>query len=307
MGISNLHTLYEVTHDTTQIPQITSMAMSPENQVAAEAMSGEVFPRFAVLLSQSPVTSFDTSSIAIALATCGLTGSDIAALAARLAFYAQKYAQGAMRASGSNHRKMTINEGIVIPTRLAVPHQSNATLTYQVAITYDGSNNPIVLSESVALPAAATVHVLHTIGQMTVAGNVFTQLSNFSIDFGSTIKTDGSDSDIWPTHASIETIAPRIQLQGSEVKWWIDSGGIPLLGAAAAHADTICYLRKRSATGFVADGTAEHIKFTAKGLVHHTNLFGASAGASAESAIEIVTEYDGTNYPLTIDTASAIT
>lgn len=307
MPVSQLHTPYEVTHGAVQIPQVMSLSMSPEDQLSAEAVSGEVFARFIALVGQAPTTGFDTTAVASALATCGLTGSNIGGLGAGLGFYAQKYAEGARRAGAASHRKMLISDGIVVPSNLNVAHQGNATLTYQVAITYDGSNNPIVLSENQSLPAAATTRALHTIGPFTLAGVLLTQISNLSIDLGVAIKTEGSDSDIWPTYASIETIVPRIRVQGSDIQWWIDSGGLPLTGGTPVHADSSFYLRKRSRTGFVANNVAEHIRGTFRGLAHHTQLFGAQAGDKAESAIEIVCEYDGSNNPITFDTTSTIT
>jgi hypothetical protein len=57
----------------------------------------------------------------------------------------------------------------------------------------------------------------------------------------------------------------------------------------------------------VADVTAEHIKLTAAGMATIENIFDDQADEPAQVSCEITTNYDGTNVPITIDTASAIT
>jgi hypothetical protein len=59
----------------------------------------------------------------------------------------------------------------------------------------------------------------------------------------------------------------------------------------------------------VANGTAQHISFTADGLAIPETLFEGSAGRNppAEVSLSIPLKYDGTNAPIVVNTATAIT
>ena len=165
-----------------------------------------------------------------------------------------------------------------------------------------------MLTESQALPAGLTDAERFTLGPVTIESILLAQVRRFELDFGIEVKTEGSDSDIWDTYCSIESIQPTLTLRGIDLNWWKDSGGVPLTGKAATHANTKIYLRKRAAGAtFVADETAQHIKFTADGLAHIDDGFSADANNKAEASLVLPMRYDGTNNPLVVNTASAIT
>jgi len=306
MAVSQLHTLYAVVHDSTAIPGVTRLNIDPQDQISAEATGGEAFTRFAALVGQDPITGFDCLGIATALGLVGLTGDNIADLANKLTLYAYKMAEGGVRAGAGAHRKMVINDGLIIPQRLSVPHRGNATLTYQILITYDGSNDPIVLTESQSVPTAPSDVERFGLGPVSFGGVTLAQIRQFDIDFGITAVAESADGDLWPTTASIQTILPKVTLRGIDPTWFA-AAGVPLAGKTGAHANSILYLRKRNQTGYVANGTAEHIKFTVDGLAHLVPLFDARGSTPAETGVVIECEYDGSNNPITIDPASAIT
>jgi hypothetical protein len=131
------------------------------------------------------------------------------------------------------------------------------------------------------------------------------QLLGLEIDFGLRVRKDSSDSEIWPQFVSIEVAQPRITLRGNRSKWF-GAAGVPLAGLNGTHANTSLYLRKRAAGGtFVANATAEHIKFTAAGLAYVDKPGSFSGNNPGETSITLVTKYDGTNYPITVNTAIA--
>ena len=308
MSISNAHGLYGVVIDSTVIGGIGRLFINTGTEVRGEPSSGEVWARFQSLVAQKPRAQFNTMALAAALAKSALTGASIAGMTAGLNLYAQQHAAGGTRTSGSAHRKHTIKHGLLVPRRLTCEHQGDAVLEYEAIITYDGSNQPVVLTESQALPAGLTDAERFTLGPVTIESILLAQVRRFELDFGIEVKTEGSDSDIWDTYCSIESIQPTLTLRGIDLNWWKDSGGVPLTGKAATHANTKIYLRKRAAGAtFVADETAQHIKFTADGLAHIADGFSADANNKAEVSLVLPMYYDGTNNPLVVNTASAIT
>jgi hypothetical protein len=305
--VASAHTSYAVIHDTTAIPGITAVNLTSGGRAVAPVTGGMIYSRFAHIAGQDPGLQFDTAAAQEALDLCALVGTDIGTLGAGLSIFAQKIAEGGLRAGATSHKKMVINEGTLYLARLRCDHQGNLTATYQAVLTYDGSNDPIVLTEGQSLPTDPTDVIRHTIGQTTVGAIALTGIGSIEIDTGIRPIALGSDSDHWPTFSGLAQIAPRIIVRGNSVDWWKDSGGIGLSGAAATHANTIIYFRKRTKVGFVADVTAEHIKISAAGVAQLTDLWNVAGSDPGQLALEVVCDYDGTNAPILINTASAIT
>lgn len=307
MTVATKHGLYGVEIDATLIGGITNLGTRTGEEVRNEPTSGEIYARFQSLVAQKPGAEFTTLNIAAALDACGLTGVDIGGLAAGLNLYAQKHVEGGTRAGAASHRKYTIKDGILVPRVLSVDHQGDATLRYEAVAIYDGANDPIVIADSQSLPGGLTDAQRFTIGPVTIESVSLAQVRRFELDFGLQVVSEGADSDIWDTFISIESIQPQITLRGIDVEW-LKSTNIPLLGKAVTHTNTAIYLRKRAAGGtFVADGTAEHIKFTAAGLATIDTPFEADGNDAGETSLTLPLKYDGVNVPLVINTTSAIT
>jgi len=281
------------------------MGIVTGTQVVGVVTSGGVYKRFQSIAGQQPTAEFATLAIDAALDALPATGKNIADLSAGLLLYAQKHLQGGTRTTGAAHRKFTIAEGVIVPRQLAVSHLGDASLSYDVIVLYDGSNDPIVVTDSVALPSDAT-ESRFTIGTVKLGNVTLDHIRSLEIDFGLNAVTEGADSEVWDRFCSIETIAPAVTLRGVDIEW-LKAANIPLTGKEGTHANSIIYLRKRDQGGtFVADGTAEHIKFTADGLITIGDVFSGSGSSAGEASVRMDLEYDGSNAPLTVDTTSEI-
>ncbi len=306
MSLTSIHGLYGVTVGAGFIGGITEQGAPTATEVSADALSGEAYARVLAVIKQDPKLTFTTKHLAEALVAASVTGVAIAA-GSTVIFYAQKWLKGGMRTPGSSHLTYTLTEGLLVPRSLSVQHQQDATLGYEALITWDGSNDPIVLAATAAVPAASTAKELFSLGGITLGSIAIPAAQSLEIDFGITAEQYGADSDVWPTLAAISEIKPTLTLKGLDATL-VKSAGIPLLGKVATHADTTIYLRKRAAGGtFVADATAEHIKLTAAGLVTVENVFEASGNSPGTVDLKMTCEFDGTNAPITVDAASAIT
>jgi hypothetical protein len=310
MGVSTKYTIYGVEFDSTLLGGITHTDMPIGTEVRAEQTSGEVYPRMTTKVAENPRINLSTLNIAAALDLCGLTGLDISGLTTGLKLFGQKYDEASVPATGAVHRKFTVVEGLVVPRRLSVDHQGDARLDYEVLCTYDGSNDPIQVSDTtVTLPSGLTDSERFTLGKFTLGSNLMGDLRSLEIDFGIDARFEGGDSDVWPTFSWIASILPRVSLT-SRNALLVKSDAIPIGGADFSHANTTFYLRKRTTdeSSFLSDATEEHVKFTAAGYAHVENAFdGDSDNQGAQIRLEMVCKYDGTNAPLTVDTTSAIT
>ena len=310
MGKTTKYTIAGVEFDTTVIGGIGSVAISDNAEIRAEQTSGEVSPRFATKVGAKPVATFSSFNIAAMLGQVGAGGLDIETLSAGLNLYARKYIEASVPAATAVHRKFTATNGIILPRRLSVDHQGDASLDIEALFTStDGATNPLAIDDTTISVPGVTDAERFTLGPLTLAGQALGDMQSLEIDFGLGAETEGGDSDLWPTFSSIQTWVPTITIVTANVPS-IASAVIPPEGIDYTHANTIFYLKKRTndEDGFELDATAEHVKFTAGGLARVENLFSGSSGnESAQIGIVMHCTFDGTNDPLTVDTASAIT
>lgn len=303
MTISQLHGLYAVKLGSTVLGGIRKRDLRTASEIRAEATSGDLFCRFGALYAQKPMASFSTLNIEQALGACALTGTALTS-GAPLLFYCQKQTEGGGRTSGSNHRILTMNEGLLIPRRLTVEHQGDAELEYEGLITYDGTNNPIAITDSAALATHPGDAERFTLGPCTLTDDdanalTFTQGVRMEIDFGVQAETHGDSSDLYDTFARIVEIKPSITLTGKNIDWF-KSTFLPLIGRGIRHSGTVISLRRRKRhSTFYAAGDSEHITITLDGLAVIEQVVDASGNNVDQTSIRIPLTFDGTTNPIT--------
>lgn len=304
MAVDNKHSLFAVVVGSTTLGGISQQNISLGTEVRGEPRSGELYTRQQAMVAQAPRAGFTTDHIAAGLNLCGGSGLSISDLANGLILHLQKMGKTGPL-SGSVHRKYTLVDGVMVPTTLSVSHGGDATLGFDMAATYDGDNDPVQIADDQALPTQSTVVQTFTLGPITIGAVTIDNLKSLEINFGLQVVTEGADGDIHPTEVGVVAVQPIITLRGIDPEW-LKAANIPLTGKATTHANTAIYLRKRTATGFVADATEEHIKFTADGLAYVDDAMSASGMDSAETSLILMPEYDGSNAPIVINTTSAL-
>lgn len=309
MTLTATHTIYGVEAGTgSLIGAITKQNIALQSQIDGEVTDGEIYRRFLALREQKVAPGFSTLAIASALGSIPVIGKSLADMTGGLDFFAQKNLDGGTRASGANHRQFTFTKGIAVPRRLSVDHRGNASLDYEIVVVYDGSNAPIVITDSVALPTGLLGQSERfTMAGMTLGGVVIPAKTRWSIEFGLDAIGEGADSDIYDTFAHIRTVQTELKIESLDVSL-VAAAKIPLLGKVATHATSTIYLRKRASggTGFVADGSASHIALTCDGLVVPEECFSGDGQTSGKVNLQVPLRYDGSNAPLIISTAATI-
>ena len=314
MSVSRAHSLYAVAIDSTIIGGITAQAVNMNTEAPAEPSSAEVWSRWVSMTAQNPRATFTTKALVSLLNALAAKAPvadkyscNIADLTAGLTLYAQAFAAGSTRAGESLHRKLAITHGCLGLRRLTCTHQEDATIESEAIVGYDGNNDPVIETDLVSLPAGVTDAERFTLGPATLESVSIPQMRSLDVDFGLDIRAEGSDSEIWPTFVTINGMKPVITFRGIDTEW-LKSTNIPRAGKAITHTNTAFYLRKRAlGSTYVGDATAEHIKFTAAGFAYVDIPMDASGNELAESSLIVPCYYDGTNDPLVINTASAIT
>lgn len=303
MSVTRKHSLHGVAVGATILGGITRQNLVTNTEIRNEATSGEIYARFQSLYSQRIAPSFSTYNIAAALTAAGTLGASLGTSA--LALWTQAHVDGSTRAGTLLHRKFGFSKGILAPRELTVEFRGDAVLSYDAVVAYDGTNDPVVITDLQTLPTITDAERF-TLGPVELGGVDFTHVRGLTINFGLDVVPEGADSDIWDTFVSIRQVMPSITLRGIDLEWF-KSTSCPLAGLACTHANTAIYLKKRAAgSTFVADATAEHIQFTAAGLAHIDTAMDASGTDSATCSITLPLYFDGTNAPLIIDTTAAL-
>lgn len=327
MGVDNLHRHggFEIETDDiadTTLAGITDAEIVDNFQVLREYQDGSVHPKFLTIPSVSENIRSTTVNIDDALDIVGTQGQCLRgdALKKGLNFYSQKLDKcTAGPAAGSVHKKYNValkgagvSSGLIIPQSISINHQQNAQMTFQVSPEGNNGSNGLAKSDGVALPAGLEDNGNRfTMGKIDIDGVEYDGKKSVQLDFGISQFVESADSEIFPEWISIDQIAYLITVRGVDPDWLHDANAVPRAGKAFTHANFAMYFRKRldSSVGFVADGTAEHIKATAYGRAWVSTLATGSNRRPSETVLQIYPYFDTGNtlVPLTINTLQQIT
>lgn len=118
--------------------------------VETKSHSGFVFPVRAHVATTEPMVKATSLDMSL-LATLGLSGA--AQGSTDSVFYVRKLSEGGTRVADgtTQHVSITVDEGIINPMQAGAGEGQDASLDIELAVTYDGSNDPLVLSTSAAI------------------------------------------------------------------------------------------------------------------------------------------------------------
>jgi len=315
MAITNLYTLYGVNIAATSpvfLGQIRDWGVSAGISEFLEGSDGDVDARYAAVNEQRMSVSFTTRDIKAALDAAGISGRQIDVdtpdTLGAIECWFQVIDKGGTRkagGSGDNHTKLTLSDGILLPRQLQASQGQLAEISYDALLTYDGSNNPIVIDTTANLSGTPGTSVLWTLGPVSINGAAINGVTDLTVDCGIEEIVEGSDGEVWPRYSAIMSRRPSITFRTPDAGLLNTLG---ITGAAQGASDSLVYLRKVAKGGMrVADGTAEHIKIAIDDGRITVREARGTHGERLGVKVQITPVYDGTNEVLAITTASAIT
>lgn len=296
---------------------VMRQAVSTGLNVNADAVAGSLYPLQANIVDAKAKLTFTTCNVKKALALVGANG--LAISATPIIIYELLYTDQGTLASGTVHRKLTINAGRLVPRNLSCSHQGNASLDLEMIAISDGvavglagaTTAPVLYTESIAAPTLTQADIddeRYTLGPCTIGGIDIGCLQDLAIDFGLQVDATGCNSNPYPTQLEQKTIGPMVTGTTRDVQKFA-AAVIPFAGAAATQANTTIYLRRRKpSTGdFELYANTVHIKINSAGMLMMEEPFSADGVSNATAKFKLQCLFDGTNSPLVISTASAIT
>ena len=241
-----------------------------------ELSDGQVDPSAQATARHDPRAAFSTIAVATALGTVGFDG-----VRGALEMYDIKMGDAAEFNQTSVHVKHEFTHGLHIPVNLSAGEgERNAILSCQsFGFNPDGAA-PHVVTEDVALPTAVALNTeMYGLGPVRFGTGVsavnIEGITAVSIDFGIAVEPDHSDGSIVTKDQGITARMPVITISSRYANLQTLVKGADGKGALALTDTLNIYLRKRTATGYVANATAEHLKISiAAGEVYFAGVGG---------------------------------
>jgi len=229
-------------------------------QTLVERSAGEVWPNFIANQSQRPQISFSTKQLDVLLANVGVAGNF--ALTNIGAYLKKGAGAGSVARASTVHERMVIAEACVYWSSIRLPHNGTGEASVMIVPIFDGSNDPIVFTGSVALPGSLTAASYFGAGPVAINDVAIPGVQEITIDSGIQLLQLGASSEEFDTFVGNETGHVVITIKTLEQTNWAALG---LRGAVLDGTDgLVCYGRKYAAGGSrVANATAEHLKFVA--------------------------------------------
>jgi len=287
---------------------VLSQSFFNDTQMQTEVVAGSQYPQQTSIQGIKTGFRFTSYNVASALSVLGFLGISLNANTAEL--YEILYTDDGLISAGATHRKVALATGRAFWRRITCSNQADAQIEIEVmGLSSNGAASPAVFTESVALPTAVDT-ARHTLASVSLANIAMGCVTDLSIDSGIQITSAACNSDVFDTRIDLQSVVPKISITTlNSALVGSTAGKINITGAAATHANTIVRLRKRiAATGtFVADATTEHISITAAGMVVANQPFQSSGNADGTTQFELTATFDGTNLPLVINPAAALT
>lgn len=303
------------TIDTSTIRKLGAITTAgiPINSQTAGDEDGRDFDYSRFLISQLTELEFTTKSVAALMAVLPINGICLRTDGTHpgVTLYGRQRetcGPNSVAVGASDHMAFLFDTGLLVPETLSAGRGQDTTVSARIHALTDGTNAPFAWDPAVALPTGLDSSKF-ALGHMRVGNILFDDIRNlnaaFNVTIGEKLPAFGS---VWADSVPAGKATPVVSLEGRNPQRLNDAGGssgIPLLGKQAAHTDTIFYFKKRSASGFVADGTAEHFSMTVSGLLVWDNPFAFSGNSPAATSFRIEGLHDGTNVDIVFTTGIA--
>lgn len=298
---------------------VDSLDLDVALATAVLGASGDIYNTFSFLASGDAMARGTTRDIKTFMDACGdRKGSegllvDSGVNGDGVILYFQKAAQGGTRAAqdASTHHSTTIGDGYLAPRTLSCQHQGVASLSFDVhAVSTDGATAPIAFAETADLPAAQypTLDNVYGLGLVDLNATPLDGKLNVSIDFGIPVSRLAADGNVYSTviyAAGSGRIQPSITVTSRSIDL---TSSLTEAGLYLASGVEVYFRHLTQGGTFVADATASHIKVG----MNKCRCDPVSIGSGPEKQMgvrltPIYTAGGSPTYPMTIDTASALT
>ena len=304
------------------ITQVDDQSWDPGIQSLIARGAGGTHPLFGANQVQEPKVNFTTSQLKTlldrfssvsgieALFGMSIDTTNAATPDPVVGYFASSTPSGKHGRASLAHRRGEINFVYVYIERLNLPSNDDATADVVCAIGYDGSNEPFVWTENVALDSTNLSSEEHFGGgPVYLNGLQVESIQETTIETGINLDILSADSVVWPTVIHCQQTEPVITVTTREMKWVFDAqtAGNPLDGTNGL----VAYARKftKNTAGGVArhpNGSPVHLQFQALNGRYFVEPRGDGSNPTTAQIRVEVTGVNDTTFPITTNTAISI-
>jgi len=265
--------------------QVTNSGFDPKIESMSGRFSGAPVISDQFIVSSQPEASLSTVDIGGFLTAFGTLGTLIASGANVTVPYQKRAKGGTFVGAGANMKVVGIADCpvVLVPQSINAPRQGTPTAQGQAFfLSSDGIVVPYAESVNQTLQAQA-FNAMYGLGPVYINGVHVPKQVGYSVSFGlgwSDLQT--YDGAVYPSDMFLETIDPVIEVQVEDFDQFVS-----ILGGAAISSVT-AYLRKRTSGGtYVANATAQHIKFSFASGVIKPQMISAQETKHGSAAIRL--------------------
>lgn len=270
----------------TTIRQITQASHATGIEVRKAMTSGGTTVSQVSGLKAEEVTTLTSGDLAalVALNTNTFCSAGVYLSATTVTVPWKNRTAGGAFASGSNHSALSGAAAMVIPTSFEVSQGAeNATCQFEVHwISSDGTTAGATGTTGNAL-ASQSFNAEFGLGTAYINGTLIVGTQSIKVNPGITLVKSASNGLVRPTLISIQEVKPTIEITTN------DADAIATtINAFTAMTSANVYFRKRSDSGvYVANATAEHIRFTFAGGLADTNAIEVSDNNNGTATVTL--------------------
>jgi hypothetical protein len=306
MTINRIHRLDKIVlPGSVEICQVDSTKWDAGIDSLIGRPAGHTAPMFRANQAQKSLVTFSTSQLATLLAACGVNG--LACTSAVDTYFKKATVTSSVARATTDHERLQIPQSLLYWNSITLDHNGISKADCTLIASYDGTNDIVIWTGSVALPGNLTAAEQYGCGPLYINGVAIQGIQRARIQSGLKTIQEGDASELWDSVVAVEEIEPVVEIETIQPINW---GTLGLEGSALDGVTGLeLWARKYAANSSrVANATPEHIKFTGLlGSVIPVDSDGRDTNPITDTLrCELVAPDDST-LPLTINTAAAIT
>lgn len=285
--------LHPVTVGSSQIAGVFDVSVLAGENVVRPTADGAIDPFLAMLVGIDPRVQFSTYDLKAGLDVTSLSpvAGAVESYDAIIGVDGVKAAAGAVKYSAAN--------AVTFPRSVSLTQDQPATATFEAIVT--GSDFTVAASATLSAFTDIGNDIFFGLGPLSVNGAAITGVTSINLNYAVQeflLRADGA--------IATQAVAAIQRIPVITITAFPDSG-ISAFGVEAALDGTDgleFYARKRTRVGYVADATAEHVKFQMKnGIIKRSN----TAGSPRVITYTVYPDRTTADAIITVNTASAIT
>lgn len=287
----------------TYLTQVENISFDPATEMALNT-GATVDTIFAGALQSMATLTFETRALGTALGLIGFAGAKVDPVT----LYLPKLAIGGTLESGSVHMSIALDNCACYLQSITASQGSEATASFIVLPTYDGSNVPVALATTAALPTVTQTASKYTLGPLEI-GTTLYSIQDLTFNSGIDPIRIATRGEVWPRFNGVAQRKPTFTCSTHDLSLLdtlaSDAGHSPL--GKSANAVNVYFRGLTNRGAPEADSAAKHLKVAMTQIFFQPGEVSASNDGAATLSLTGHAVWDGTNAIAALTADSTIT